>query len=100
MELPKRLRLWGIGGVGMSALAQHLLHTGHEITGYDRETSPQTEILVGLGIPIDFHPNPERLAAAEGVIYTPAILRTFRSGKLSGSATYLLGGEPQPWRKC
>lgn len=77
MELPKRLRLWGIGGVGMSALAQHLLHTGHEITGYDRETSPQTEILVGLGIPIDFHPNPERLAAAEGVIYTPAIPADF-----------------------
>lgn len=72
MELPKRLRLWGIGGVGMSALAQHLWHEGHELSGYDREASPQTEILSGLGIPIDFHPNSERLAAAEGVIYTPS----------------------------
>lgn len=77
MELPKRLRLWGIGGVGMSALAQHLWHEGHELSGYDREASPQTKILSGLGIPIDFHPNPERLAAAEGVIYTPAIPADF-----------------------
>lgn len=77
MELPKRLRLWGIGGVGMSALAQHLLRTGHELTGYDREESPQTALLAQLGIPIDFLPNPTRLDKAEGVVYTPAIPADF-----------------------
>ncbi|MCX7606067.1 MAG: UDP-N-acetylmuramate--L-alanine ligase [Bacteroidia bacterium] len=77
MDLPKRLRLWGIGGVGMSALAQHLHRRGHILTGYDREPSPLTELLFERGIPIDFQPNPSRLEQTEGIIYTPAIPRDF-----------------------
>lgn len=77
MALPKSLRLWGIGGVGMSALAQHLLRGGHQITGYDREASPFTEILQRQGIRIDYTPSPEAAAAAEGIIYTPAIPEDF-----------------------
>ena len=35
----------GIGGIGMSALAQFLKHTGHKVTGSDREESPVTKML-------------------------------------------------------
>lgn len=77
MAFPKHLRLWGIGGVGMSALAEHLHQRGYLITGYDREPSPQTERLQQLGIPIDFSPRPEAIHTAEGVIYTPAIPADF-----------------------
>lgn len=80
-EFPEKLRLWGIGGVGMSALAQHLHLAGHQITGYDREASPFTQILEKLHIPIDYEPAPEKVASVEGIIYTPAIPSDFPEWK-------------------
>src|SRR3989344_4914936 len=38
--MPSRIYMVGIGGIGMSALAQYLDHTGHKISGSDREESP------------------------------------------------------------
>lgn len=40
----------GIGGIGMSALAQYLVHTGHTITGEDRDASPTTDLLESKGV--------------------------------------------------
>ncbi|MDP3646385.1 MAG: Mur ligase domain-containing protein [bacterium] len=40
----------GIGGIGMSALAQLLRHTGHDVSGSDREESPIMTMLVQKGI--------------------------------------------------
>ncbi|MCS7162358.1 MAG: Mur ligase domain-containing protein [Bacteroidia bacterium] len=77
MGFPNQLRLWGIGGVGMSALAQHLHALGHTLSGYDREPSPFTALLEGLGIPIDYTARPEPMEAIEGIIYTPAIPEDF-----------------------
>ncbi len=42
----------GIGGIGMSALAQYLRHTGHEVAGSDREESPVVTLLVQKGIQV------------------------------------------------
>ncbi len=42
----------GIGGIGMSALAQYLVHTGHVISGEDREESPTTQLLEAQGIDV------------------------------------------------
>ena len=42
----------GIGGIGMSALAQYLVHTGKRVEGSDREESPVTELLASKGIHI------------------------------------------------
>ncbi len=42
----------GIGGIGMSALAQFLKHTGHSVGGSDRDESPITTMLAQRGIPI------------------------------------------------
>ncbi len=77
MAFPYKLRLWGIGGVGMSALAQHFHRLGHEVTGYDREASPLTDRLRSKGIPIDFSPAPWRVEETQGVVYTPAIPADF-----------------------
>lgn len=40
----------GIGGIGMSALAQLYAHEGHEVSGSDRDESPTTELLKSKGI--------------------------------------------------
>src|SRR3989344_8061539 len=50
MNLPERIYMVGIGGIGMSALAQLLLTRGHAVSGSDREESPTTALLQRLGI--------------------------------------------------
>ncbi len=40
----------GIGGVGMSALAQLLIHQGVTVSGSDREISPMTKLLKSKGV--------------------------------------------------
>lgn len=42
----------GIGGIGMSALAQLLVHQGKEVSGSDREESPATAMLAQKGISV------------------------------------------------
>ena len=50
MNLPKHVHMVGIGGIGMSALAQFLAHKGVVVTGSDKEKSPTTELLHAKGI--------------------------------------------------
>lgn len=49
-ELPKHIYMVGIGGIGMSALAQLLVKRGHIVSGSDREESPTTVLLQREGI--------------------------------------------------
>lgn len=42
----------GIGGIGMSALAQLLAARGHVVSGTDREESPTTALLVEKGVDV------------------------------------------------
>lgn len=50
MKVPKNVYMVGIGGIGMSALAQYLDCTGHNISGSDRDESPVVTMLVQKGI--------------------------------------------------
>ena len=82
--IPNRIHMVGIGGIGMSALAQLLQHQGKEVTGSDREESPTTRLLEEKGISVTIghgilpdetellvfsdavqKDNPERIAAEE-----------------------------------
>ena len=69
----------GIGGIGMSSLAQFFIKNGHTVGGYDLNLSEMTEKLNDLGakisnndslksIPDVFKKNKNTL-----VIYTPAV---------------------------
>ncbi len=42
----------GIGGIGMSALAQLYATLGHRVRGSDRDTSPVTELLTAKGVEV------------------------------------------------
>lgn len=50
--MPQRIYMVGIGGIGMSALAQYLQTNGHTVTGSDREVSPTVELLREKGIEV------------------------------------------------
>ncbi|HEC32967.1 MAG TPA: hypothetical protein ENI63_01755 [Candidatus Kaiserbacteria bacterium] len=47
-----KIHMVGIGGIGMSALAQFFLHKGKSITGSDRGEFPTTKLLKEKGIPV------------------------------------------------
>ncbi len=63
----------------MSALAEHYHRRGWQVSGYDREPSPQTERLQALGIEIDFVPRIEQVRKATGVVIRLRSRRIFRS---------------------
>ncbi|MEC7454307.1 MAG: Mur ligase domain-containing protein, partial [Bacteroidota bacterium] len=45
----------GIGGIGMSALAQYFVQHGHDVFGYDRIASEVTDKLIQIGATVHYH---------------------------------------------
>src|SRR5262249_3646201 len=70
---PKKAYFVGIGGIGMSALAQLLQDAGTSVSGSDREASPTTELLTGKGVEVVIGQKPGNVPGdADLVIYTEA----------------------------
>jgi UDP-N-acetylmuramate--alanine ligase len=64
----------GIGGIGMSALAQLLQHDGNVVSGSDRESSPVTDLLEEKGIRVTIGQNAENLPLAFDMeVYSDAL---------------------------
>lgn len=68
----QKIYMVGIGGIGMSALAQLLLHEGKDVSGMDREDSPTVEMLTkkGIDVTIDVGGMPE---GTEMLIFSDAV---------------------------
>jgi len=63
----------GIGGIGMSGIAEVLLNHGYKVQGSDLKASAITERLAALGATIFTGQAPENLAGAEVVVISSAI---------------------------
>src|SRR5579862_3069854 len=63
----------GIGGQGISAVAQMALMSGEMVTGCDRLESATTRALSKLGIPISIGHNASHLADVDTLVISPAI---------------------------
>src|ERR1700722_18214576 len=64
----------GIGGIGMSALAQYMQDHGDSVSGSDREESPVTEMLRAKGITVVIGQKAENIASDTAiVIYSDAV---------------------------
>ena len=70
----KSVYLIGIGGVGMSALAQYFFASGCKVSGFDRAHSAITEMLENNGITVYYLEDINHIPTdVDLVIYTPAI---------------------------
>jgi len=69
----KRLHFVGIGGAGMSGIAEILHNLGYAVTGSDSALSEVTEYLQKLGIEIHAGHETEHLGAADVVVISSAI---------------------------
>jgi len=64
----------GIGGIGMSALAQYLKDQGTEVSGSDREASPVTSLLEEKGISVHLEQKSENVPEdADVIVYSEAV---------------------------
>jgi UDP-N-acetylmuramate--alanine ligase len=69
----KRIHFVGIGGIGMSGIAEILINQGFEVSGSDLSISENTEHLVSLGAKIYIGHNPDNVNGAEVVVYSSAV---------------------------
>ncbi|MHB8710404.1 MAG: UDP-N-acetylmuramate--L-alanine ligase [Minisyncoccota bacterium] len=70
----KKVHFIGIGGIGMSALAQYMKDQDVMVTGSDRDVSPVTELLESKGIRVIIGQNAEHVSSdVERVIYSDAV---------------------------
>lgn len=69
----RRIHLVGIGGTGMSGIAELLIDLGFEVTGSDSKKSDVTERLTRLGARIDYHHRGDHAGAADVVVTSTAI---------------------------
>lgn len=69
----RKAHMIGIGGAGMSSIAQVLLAEGVKVTGSDLEESPYTEKVLRAGGTVFIGHHPDNIADAEVVIVSSAI---------------------------
>ena len=68
----KNIYFVGIGGVSMSALAKLCAHHGCKVCGVDAQHSQATQMLIDMGIPVYFSPNPKVVEKCDFLVYTVA----------------------------
>ncbi|MDD5247632.1 MAG: UDP-N-acetylmuramate--L-alanine ligase [Rhodocyclaceae bacterium] len=69
----KRIHFVGIGGSGMSGIAEVLANQGYEVSGSDLAASATTRRLAGQGIRIAIGHAAEHVAAADAVVVSTAV---------------------------
>src|SRR5216684_4317059 len=71
----QRIHFVGIGGIGMSGIAEVLLTLGYKVSGSDLRHSAVTDRLAGLGAVIFEGHRAENIAGAEVIVASSAIAR-------------------------
>ncbi len=69
----KHIHFVGIGGAGMSGIAEVLHNLGYRITGSDQSASPTTRALARLGIQVAIGHDTAHIAGAEAVVTSSAV---------------------------
>src|SRR5450759_2851048 len=73
---PQHLHFVGIGGIGMSAIAEVLLKLGYNISGSDLKLTPITSRLAGLGATVHEGHEAANVGNARAVVVSSAVDET------------------------
>jgi UDP-N-acetylmuramate--alanine ligase len=73
LEGLKRVHFVGIGGIGMSGIAEVLLSYGYSVSGSDLKKSPITERLKSLGADIHIGHKKENIEDPQAVVFSSAV---------------------------
>src|SRR5882757_3758211 len=69
----QHLHFVGIGGIGMSGIAEVLLNLGYTISGSDLKLSPTTALLSGHGATIHEGHNARNVEGAKAIVVSSAV---------------------------
>lgn len=69
----RHIHFVGIGGIGMSGMAEILLHRGFTISGSDESRGETVDRLVALGATVHIGHKAEHVGGADVVVYTSAV---------------------------
>lgn len=69
----KNIHFVGIGGIGMSGIAEILSDSGYQVSGCDARRSPSTDLLTRRGVPISIGHDPAHLHGVDLVVVTAAV---------------------------
>lgn len=69
----RRLHFVGIGGIGMSGIAEVLVTLGYDVRGSDKTLSAVTERLAGMGVRIHVGHHADHVADADVVVTSSAV---------------------------
>ena len=69
----KRIHFVGIGGAGMSGIAEVLLNLGYQVSGSDAIAGSATQRLQGLGVPIRIGHDAAQIMNADCVVISTAV---------------------------
>src|SRR3954452_3264280 len=70
---PQHLHFTGIGGIGMSGIAEVLLNLGYQISGSDVKLSPITERLAGMGAMVYEGHQSSNVGGARALVVSSAV---------------------------
>jgi UDP-N-acetylmuramate--alanine ligase len=76
MRRIQRIHFVGIGGSGMSGIAEVLVNLGYEVQGSDLKGNAVTQRLVRLGVTVFIGHNAEHLGSADVVVVSSAVSRS------------------------
>ena len=71
----KNIHFVGIGGIGMSGLAEVLAAAGVSVSGCDQKRSAASDLLAGRGISVAIGHDPAHVAGQDAIVITPALPR-------------------------
>src|SRR5262249_38119247 len=71
----RHIHFVGIGGIGMSGIAELLANLGYEVSGSDAKRSDVTDRLVQLGVRVHTGHDPSNVGQADVVVVSSAIRR-------------------------
>jgi UDP-N-acetylmuramate--alanine ligase len=69
----RHIHFVGIGGSGMSGIAEVLLNQGYQVSGSDLAENAATRRLAGLGATISFNHKPQHVNGADAVVVSSAV---------------------------